>query len=171
MALGLAGRVIVPSLRIVRSPGYVSRAPAQPGYSIGIEAGGRGENPMIVHVQAKLGRNPFYLTRNEREPIKAAIAKVFAAQVMASLRAQLGRPPRPDNSADTVAAHLLRIGERMLKVMLGHVKAQTSKGGVPFRALTDSYAAYKRRKYGFTVPILKATGDLLGGLRVRVDRL
>jgi len=99
------------------------------------------------------------------------VAKAFASQVMASLRAQMGNPQRPDVSASAFAAQLQRIGDKMLKVMLGHVKSQTSKGGVPFRGLTDSYAAYKRRKYGFTVPILKATGDLLGGLRVRVDRL
>jgi hypothetical protein len=51
-----------------------------------------------------------------------------------------------------------------------NVEEQRNPDGSAFTKLTAAYARRKQRKVGFIVPILRATGDLLGGLRVRVDR-
>ena len=123
--------------------------------TISIVAGGqRGQalNTLIARVQAGVDRNPFYLSKDEREALK------FILRGMTS------------EDAGTRRAAVDKAGREMLDAVLRHVLQQQNKSGKPFKALSERYAAYKRRKFGFVVPILKATGDLLGGLRVLVDR-
>ncbi len=63
------------------------------------------------------------------------------------------------------------IGQLMLAAIAHNVERQRDKSGGAFAPLSKAYAAYKQRKYGFIAPILKATNDLLGGLRVTVDKI
>lgn len=126
------------------------------GTEIAIVAGGsRGasKNALIAKVQAGQMRNPFYLDQQAKEGIRFAAGGLTAAQYSVRKRA------------------VEIMGELMLLAIGRNVERQQNPGGNRFKPLTDKYAAYKRRKFGFTVPILKATGDLLGGLRVRIQKL
>lgn len=120
------------------------------GADVGIAATGRPTNALIAKVQASNRRNPFYLSRTARQRIRDLLS---AAK------------PGPFH-VDTLA----KIGDVMLKAIKDNVRSQANKDGSIFAPLSPEYAAYKRRKFGFTTPILKATNDLLGGLRWVIDR-
>jgi hypothetical protein len=121
---------------------------------IAIVAGGaRGasKNALIAKFQAARLRNPFYLNARTVGIVKAAAPALFSAAGAAK------------RTAETIgAAMLISIHE--------NVDAQRNADGGKFTALSAKYAAYKRRKFGFVTPVLRATGDLLGGLKVRVIR-
>lgn len=115
-------------------------------------ARGAATNRLIAAVQAGRRRNPFFL--NDR----ALVAITQAARGLASTVAETVQA-----AEETVKALILiSIGE--------NVAAQRNPDGSSFTQLTANYAAAKRRKFGFVLPILKATGDLLGGLRVTIER-
>jgi len=123
--------------------------------SINIVAGGvRGgrKNAMIAAVQAIAKRSPWYPNKEAMEGIR------FAARGLAS------------GDGGTVDRSLRTIGELLLASIRRNVEEQRNPDGSAFRGLTPGYARRKQRKLGFVIPILRATGDLLGGLRVRVDR-
>ncbi len=122
---------------------------------IAVVAGGkRGalKNALIAHAQANQQRDPFYLNKRAMEVIrflaKGLVSK--AVGVRESAAKQMGD------------AMLISIGE--------NVQGQRNPKGDRFRPLTAGYALRKQRKHGFTIPILKATGDLLSGLRVRITK-
>ncbi len=126
------------------------------GTEIAIVAGGSrgGEtNAMIAKVQAGHMRDPFYLDQQAREAVRFAANGLTAAQYSTKKRA-----------VDIM-------GELMLNAIGRNVEKQRNPDGGKFKGLTPNYANYKRRKFGWVVPILKATNDLLGGLRVRVSKL
>jgi len=126
------------------------------GASVSVVAGGaRGQsrNTLIAKIQAKQLRDPFYLDQDAREAIQFAINGLMSAQYAVRRRA------------------LVLVGDLMLNAVGRNVERQENPGGQSFKALTAKYAAAKRRKFGFVTPILKATGDLLGGLRVVIEGL
>jgi len=120
-----------------------------------VKAGGaRGgaKNAMITHVLAAAGRNFTWVNPKTKGQIALAARGLFSAAAGAKR-----------NAVETIKALLLvGIGE--------NVQAQKNPGGGGFRPLTARYAAMKQRKFGRTVPIGKASGDLLGGLHVEVRR-
>jgi len=117
----------------------------------GGQRGGR-KNAMIAAVQAIAKRSPWYPNREAMQAIR------FAARGLAS------------GDRGTQVRALADIGEVLLASIRRNVAEQKNPDGSQFKALTAAYARRKQRKLGFTIPILRATGDLLGGLRVRVDR-
>ncbi len=124
-------------------------------HAVNIVAGGaRGgkKNAMIAAVQAIAKRSPWYPNKQAMEGIR------FAARGLAS------------DSRTTQVRALSDIGELLLASIRRNVEEQRNPDGSAFKPLTAAYARRKQRKLGFTIPILRATGDLLGGLRVRVDR-
>jgi len=60
------------------------------------------------------------------------------------------------------------IGNMLLISVQENVATQRNPDGSAFRPLSPNYAAAKRRKFGFVTPVLRASGDLLGGLKVRI---
>lgn len=120
-----------------------------------IPSGARGadRNATIARAQAKHGRAPWYISREDMEPIR------FVARALGSSDASLRQRA------------FANIGQLMLAAIGNNVAKQSNANGARFKPLTDAYAAFKRRKFGFIAPILKATNDLLGGLRVRIDRI
>jgi hypothetical protein len=124
--------------------------------SVSIIAGGRrgqAKNTIIAKVQAGLMRDPFYLDQQAMDSIKAAFNGLIASAYSTRRRA------------------LVLAGELMLNAIGRNVDRQQNPGGEAFKALTARYAAAKQRKFGFKVPILRASGDLLDGLRVLIDGL
>jgi hypothetical protein len=121
-----------------------------------VKAGGaRGgaKNAMIAAVQAALGRNAFWVNPKTKAQIALAARGLYGMAPAGARR----------RAEETIKALLLvGVGE--------NVAAQKNPGGGSFRSLTANYAAQKRRLHGFVTPILKATGDLLGGLRAEVRR-
>ncbi len=119
-----------------------------------VRAGGsRGgaKNGAIARTLAAHGRNFFWANK------KTVGAIAFAA------RGLFGTPAERRRAEQTISAHLLiGIGENL--------QAQKNPGGASFTQLTARYAAAKRRKFGRTVPIGVASGDLAGGLHVEVSR-
>jgi hypothetical protein len=113
---------------------------------------GRAVNTLIASVQAKQLRDPFWLNKPTLEALRFAVRGLTSVE--------------PGIRSGAVRA----ISDLLLKNIMENVAAQMNKGGSAFRRLTDEYINVKRRKFNFVVPILKATGDLLGGLRVLVDR-
>ncbi len=119
-----------------------------------IAGGKRGAdvNATIAAVQASHGRNPWYIASDDKLILKLMLMRFAVA-------------------AETVKSKALNdIGRFVLRSLLSNVTAQRNKDGSTFARLTEKYIAYKKRKFGFTVPILKATGDLLGGVRVVINR-
>lgn len=110
-------------------------------------------NAMIARAQKGNRRNPFYLNREDLRLVRGT-ARALA-------------------KSDTVVRFNVfkAIGEYMLDAVLRNISDQRNPGGAPFKALTTTYAKFKQRKYGFTTPILKATGDLMASLRIRIDRV
>ncbi len=128
--------------------------------TISIVAGGRrggAENAKIANAQARprngrWKRDPFYLSARTKERLR------FLARGMTSTDSGLRTRTAED------------MGQVMLEGVKENAAGQRNPDGAPFTKLTANYAAYKRRKFGFTSPVLKATGDLLDGLQVKVDR-
>lgn len=124
------------------------------GASVCVVAGGaRGgdKNALIAKVQAKQLRDPFYLDAQAKEAIRFAAQGLTAAQYSTRKR----------------AAALM--GELMLNAIGRNVEKQQNANGGGFKPLSKNYAAYKRRRFGFVTPILRATGDLLKRLKVVID--
>lgn len=123
--------------------------------TIAIATGGaRGaeKNALIARAQANRQRDPFYLPTE-------ALAKIQAlAQTMFGL------------ARDARGPVLELIGTVMLATIQSNVDGQRNPGGQPFTPLTVAYAKRKQHRFGFVVPILRATGDLIKGLRVVIDR-
>lgn len=125
------------------------------GASVSIVAGGsRGQdkNTLIAKVQAAVKRNPFYISKETREVLR------FVARGLTS------------RDYNTRRRALDEMGQALLIGVYQNVERQRNPDGTAFKALTAAYAAYKRRKFGFVIPVLRATGDLLGGLKVLIDR-
>ena len=126
------------------------------GTTIDVVAGGsRGgtKNALIARVQTGHLRNPFYLDREAKDAVRFAAGGLSAAQYSTRQRA------------------VGIIGDLMLLAIGRNVEKQQNPNASKFKPLTPAYAAAKRRKFGFVTPILKATNDLLGGLRVRVGKI
>lgn len=123
-------------------------------YDVRIVTGGwRGadKNSLIAKVQAKLGRDPFYLSDELKEAMRFVVGVAFKDE-------------------EKRQAQLKKLGQLILDDVLEHIEKGINKGGKAFKDLTDKYAAYKQRKFGFKHPILKATGDLMFGLRAEVKQ-
>lgn len=126
------------------------------GASVSVVAGGsRGaeKNTLIAKVQAKQLRDPFYVDEPGKESLRFVLSGLTAAAYSTRKRA------------------LDLAGEIMLNGIGRNVERQQNPGGQSFKELTEKYARAKQRKFGYVVPILKATGDLLGGLRVVIAGL
>lgn len=116
-------------------------------------ARGAAKNALIARVQAALGRNLGWISPKTMAAIKEA------ARDLASATFQVRR------AAEERIKTLLIIG------IHENVRSQKNPDGSRFRPLSPDYLAAKRRKYGAAAgSILKATGDLLGGLKARVVR-
>ena len=117
-----------------------------------ITGGRRGgvKNALIARAQANRRRDPFYINRKAKETIKFLVNGLTS--VIESTREMAAK----------------QIGDAMLISIGENVQKQANKEGSGFTPLTSGYALRKKRKFGFTTPILKATGDLLGGLRARI---
>ncbi len=57
------------------------------------------------------------------------------------------------------------IGERMVEAIIENFERQRNKGGSRFKDLSPAYKKRKQREHGFVYPILKATSDLMGGVK------
>lgn len=117
-----------------------------------VAGGARGgrENALIARAQARMGRAAFGLDARWLTEIRRMVAALG------------GRPARD--------ADLLPIGRRAIEGVLDNVARQREVSGRPFRSLTEPYARQKLRRHGFIRPILRATGDLLDGMHVRISR-
>lgn len=119
-----------------------------------VKAGGkRGgqKNGAIARYLAAAGRNMFWASPKTKGRIALAARGLFGTAV------------ERRRAEQTIGAELLvGIGENL--------QAQKNPGGGSFTPLTARYAAAKRRKFGRTVPIGVASGDLAGGLHVEVSR-
>lgn len=124
-------------------------------WEVSVVAGGaRGatRNALIARAQANRRRDPFYLS-DRSWPLVKSLAMGMVGKVV---------------SIKQAAAK--QIAERLMINVLENVESQRNREGDTFSPLTPGYAQRKQRKFGFTKPILKATGDLLGGLRTRIQR-
>jgi hypothetical protein len=122
---------------------------------IGISTGGvRGAdlNAIIARAQANQGRDPFWFPPAVVEELRGRILKALGV-----------------NSGARGAIYQ-GIGNVMLTTIQANVDNQRGPGGVSFRALTPEYAKRKQRKFGFITPILRATGDLMAGLKIVITK-
>jgi len=122
---------------------------------IGIATGGaRGAelNALIARAQANRGRDPFWFPSNVVDDLRERIRRALG----------VNGPAR--------AAVYQGIGNVMLTTIQSNVDAQRGPGGTSFRSLTPEYARRKQRKFGFVTPILRATGDLMKGLKVVITK-
>lgn len=119
-------------------------------FNVTTGSGSRSEqtNALIAVVQAENGRNPFYLNQQQSAVVVGQVAKIATGK----------------------GFNWRTVSDSILTFIKQNAAAQISASGYPFKPLTAAYAQRKKRQFGFVTPILRATGDLLGGLRVRVDR-
>lgn len=124
------------------------------GVEIGVAPGGRVRSPeknaLIARVQSALQRNPWYLDKDTMTALR------FVARGVAS------------EDVGTVMAAIGRLGSLMVDAVRKNIGNQRNASGSTFAELTARYAAFKRRKYGFIHPILRATGDLMDNLKAVV---
>lgn len=122
---------------------------------IGIQTGGaRGAdlNALIARAQANRGRDPFWFPADVVKQLRDRIQRAMSVNVTARQAVYQG------------------IGQAMLAAIQSNVDAQRGPGGTSFRALTPEYARRKQRKFVFVTPILRATGDLMKGLKVVITK-
>jgi hypothetical protein len=126
------------------------------GATVSVVAGGlRGQskNTLIARILQAAKRNPFYLDAQAMEAIRFALRGLTASAYSTRKRA------------------LEIVGELMLNAIGRNVDKQANPDGSGFKALSPNYAAYKRRVFGFVIPVTRATGDLLKGLKYVVGRI
>lgn len=109
---------------------------------------GAHRNAVIALVQAEAGRNPFYLSREQSANVCSQVAKIATGR----------------------GYNWRTVGHTILEAIKENADSQISANGRGFTRLTEAYAKRKAKKHGFVIPILKATGDLLNGLKVRIDQ-
>jgi len=122
--------------------------------TIGVVPGGRRgpeKNALIARVQADRKRNPWYLDKDTLSAIR------FVARGLGS------------ESVDA-AAVFRQIGGLLVETVRKNVGAQKNANGSTFAELSARYANFKRRKFGYIHPILRATGDLLDGLKAVITK-
>lgn len=122
--------------------------------TIGVAAGGRRgpeKNALIARVQADRQRNPWYLDKDTMSAIRFLARGLGAESVDA-------------------AGVFRQIGGLLVDAVRKNVAAQRNSSGSTFAELSARYAAFKRRKFGFTHPVLRATGDLLDGLKAVITK-
>jgi len=92
------------------------------------------------------------------------VAQAMADEIEKRSQAALDKG-RPDPSDDTLAAGgLMSAMKSYMASVVARIDSQrTATGGGP-QALTDKYAAYKAKRWGFVNPIGKASGQLLSAL-------
>lgn len=112
------------------------------------------QNAEIAAAQIRMGRNPWLISKKERGEV--------LSRAMFHLRKfdKTGK-------AQFIKYGLGEIATAYIKLCMRHITQQRS-GNVPFRELTKSYAKQKKRDFGFTKPILVATGQLKQSLGYRV---
>ncbi len=133
------------------------------GIEVAIVAGGddrsASQNALIAKVQAgkkpfpsgkRTARDPFYVDQQASETIRFSVRGLTAES-----------PGTQRKALDTIT-------KAMIESVNRNVEKQQNPNGAPFTALTLSYAAFKRRRFGFTTPIVRASGDLLDNLSVRI---
>ena len=117
---------------------------------IGVVAGGRrgeAKNALIARVQQAKQRDPWYLDKDTMQAIR------FVARGLGS------------EDENVIEAAIKQLGALMVSAVKKNIENQKGPSGLSFRELGARYAAFKRRKYGFISPILRATGDLMDNLR------
>ena len=120
----------------------------------GVAAGGRRgpeKNALIARVQADRKRNPWYIDKDTMTAIR------FVARGLGG------------EDVDKTAV-FRQIGALLVDAVRKNVAAQKNANGSTFAELSARYAAFKRRKYGYTHPILRAAGDLLDGLKAVITK-
>ncbi len=120
-----------------------------------VTGGARGavKNAIIARAQANRRRNPWYLNHRSRVLIAAMAPGLFSSS--------------PGIRKRTEAL----VATQLVTNVRENVTGQENEDGSTFRPLTARYARHKRRRVGFTIPILKATNDLIGSLKTRVQRI
>ncbi len=122
---------------------------------IGVVAGGRRgpeKNSLIARVQAAMKRNPWFIDKDTMQAIRF-VARGFTSE-----------------DASVVASAFKQIGTLLVDGVRQHIGQMKNANGSTFTELTTRYAAFKRRKHGFIHPVLRATGDLMDGLRAVITR-
>lgn len=123
-------------------------------------------NATIAAAQANQDRNPFFTTPQEQRQLTQLVSEgVFDA-----LRT---------NNAQRLVVRLNEVGESMVRNAQAHI-ARRQSGGVPpvpapttphkTKPLTETYAKWKRKKYGSAVPELFATGEFKNSFLYRLRR-
>jgi hypothetical protein len=126
---------------------------------IGSRADGVDSND-IVESLIEYGRDFFSSDQQLADDVAQAMADEIERRSQAAME-----KGRPDPSDDVLASSGLMAAMKVYMVgVLERIDAQrTATGGGP-QALTDKYAAYKNKRWGFTTPIGKASGQLLSAL-------
>lgn len=100
------------------------------------------------------------------DAVAELVAEASAAEIEKRMQAA-AKKGRPAPGDDALAGSMLRAAIKAYsEAVKDRIESQRVAGGGSPDPLTPEYAAYKERKYGFTSPIGKASGQLLEGLAV-----
>jgi hypothetical protein len=119
-------------------------------------------NAEILTYQADKKRDVRSINRRDA----AKIAEAFAREIEKRLTAALVKGRTPSIAGMSAGAWREAMRAYMTRA-LEKIDSQRQSSGAPFGRLTESYAEWKRNKYGFAIPILKATGQLVENLNPR----
>lgn len=128
-----------------------------PSGTVEIVAGGRrgpAKNSLIAQVQAARKRDPWYINDDIILLIKSLLHDVIRQQTAFGLGKNLVGPQ-----------FLKDVGNLMVLSVQENIRQQKNKDGTTFGELSKRYAEFKRRKFGYTHPILVASRDLIDGIR------
>jgi hypothetical protein len=101
---------------------------------------------------------------SESSDLGDEVAQAMAEEIEKRSQAALDKG-RPDPSDDVLASSgLMAAMKAYMAGVVARIDAQrTATGGAP-DGLTEKYAAYKEKRWGFKTPIGKASGQLLSAL-------
>jgi hypothetical protein len=126
---------------------------------IGARADGVDSNDIV---ESLIERNRDFFSADQSLADEVAQAMADTIEKFAQSALEKGRPDPSDN--EIASSGLMAAMKAYMAGVVARIDAQrTATGGGP-QALTDKYAAYKNKRWGFVTPIGKASGQLLSAL-------
>ena len=152
--LSIEGDGFEPFVEAIKQLEEIGRTISGVKLTSAIRKEGRVSNGEVARYQIDQGRDIVNLSPLEAE----RVAKVFADEVQRRLEAALAKERKASSTGISTAAFREAIKEYM------RISAQKIKSQDNFAPLTPEYAKQKQNRFGFTTPILEATGQLIEAL-------
>ena len=141
-----------------------------------LESGSSANNAQIMEWLKDTGRDFITPTQDMMakigqklsDEIEDGLVKAYARRAARAIKAHAKQKPYKPKGDDQLARSVMNRALKnamfeAMEIMTERIEKQETADGV-LKELTEAYAAYKQKKFGFTTPIGKATGQLIDNL-------